>query len=150
MWHWWGPLQTTLCFPVTAQPDKLMCIPLGQRKTFYTIQLKLQFRHMQRHVRWHVNMFQQSLHIIADACQNCVMMDVVAGSHLGDQTTIHWLTFQLQCLVKVKAGCWMPILKRFLQWRAGCAISGLSPKLLQSSPACLCFWIRYTGPSSSS
>ena len=32
--HWWGLLQTTLCFPVTAQPDWFMCIPLGQRKTF--------------------------------------------------------------------------------------------------------------------
>ena len=32
--HWWGLLQTTLCFPVTAQPDWSMCIPLGQRKTF--------------------------------------------------------------------------------------------------------------------
>ena len=39
MWHWWGPLQTTLCFPVTTQPDCLMCIPLGQMKTllnYYT------------------------------------------------------------------------------------------------------------------
>ena len=33
MWHWWGTLQTTLCFPVTAQPDWLMNIPLGQMKT---------------------------------------------------------------------------------------------------------------------
>ena len=29
-----GLLQTTLCFPVTAQHDWFMCIPLGQRKTF--------------------------------------------------------------------------------------------------------------------
>ena len=34
MRHWWGLLQTTLCFPVTAQLDWFMCIPLGQRKTF--------------------------------------------------------------------------------------------------------------------
>ena len=34
MRYWWGLLQTTLCFPVTAQPDWFMCIPLGQRKTF--------------------------------------------------------------------------------------------------------------------
>ena len=34
MRHWWGLLQTTLCFPVTAQPDWFMCIPLGQRETF--------------------------------------------------------------------------------------------------------------------
>ena len=34
MRHWWGLQQTTLCFPVTAQPDWFMCIPLGQRKTF--------------------------------------------------------------------------------------------------------------------
>ena len=32
--HWWELLQTTICFPVTAQPDRFMCIPLGQRKTF--------------------------------------------------------------------------------------------------------------------
>ena len=32
--HWWGLLQTILCFPVTAQPDWFMCIPHGQRKTF--------------------------------------------------------------------------------------------------------------------
>ena len=34
MRHWWGLLQTTLCFPVTAQPGWFMCIPLGQRKAF--------------------------------------------------------------------------------------------------------------------
>ena len=34
MRHWRGPLSTTLWFPVTAQPDWLMCIPLGQRKIF--------------------------------------------------------------------------------------------------------------------
>ena len=45
------------------------------------------------------------------------------------------LVIQLQCLMKMQAGCWMPILYRFLRWRAGCAISGLSPKLLPSSPA---------------
>ena len=26
MQHWWGSLWTTLCFPVTTQPDWLMCI----------------------------------------------------------------------------------------------------------------------------
>ena len=34
MRHWLGLLQKILCFPVTAQPDWFMCIPLGQRKTF--------------------------------------------------------------------------------------------------------------------
>ena len=32
MRHWWGLLQTTLCFPVTAQPDWFMCIQLVRGK----------------------------------------------------------------------------------------------------------------------
>ena len=33
MRHWWEPLLTILCFPVAAQRDWLMYIPLGERKT---------------------------------------------------------------------------------------------------------------------
>ena len=45
----------------------------------HIIPLDLQFRHIQRHVREHVNIFQCPLHVM-DACQNCVMMDVMAGN----------------------------------------------------------------------
>ena len=41
--------------------------------------LDLQFRHIQRHVREHVNIFQCPLHVM-DACQNCVTMDAMAGN----------------------------------------------------------------------
>ena len=34
----------------------------------------------------------------------------------------------------MQAGCWMPILQRVLRWRTSCAISGLSSKLITSSP----------------
>ena len=39
----------------------------------------LQFCHIQRHVREHVNIFQCPLHVM-DACQNCVTMDAMAGN----------------------------------------------------------------------
>ena len=45
----------------------------------HIIPLDLQFRHIQRHVREHVNMFQWPLHVM-DACQNCVTMDAMAGN----------------------------------------------------------------------
>ena len=45
----------------------------------HIIPLDLQFRHIQRHVREHVNIFQWPLHVM-DACQNCVMMDAMAGN----------------------------------------------------------------------
>ena len=45
----------------------------------HIILLDLQFRHIQRHVREHVNIFQWPLHVM-DACQNCVTMDVMAGN----------------------------------------------------------------------
>ena len=41
--------------------------------------LDLQFRHIQRHVREHVNIFQCPSHVM-DACQNCVTMDTMAGN----------------------------------------------------------------------
>ena len=63
---------------------------------------------------------------------NWVMMDAMARNQ---GTKMHWLLFQLQCLVKMQAWCWMPILQRVLRWRAGYAISGISPKLLPSTPA---------------
>ena len=47
-----------------------------------------------------------------DACQNCVMMNAMAGNQLGDQTEMHLLAFQLQCLMKVQA----LVFKRILQW----------------------------------
>ena len=45
----------------------------------HIIPLDLQFRHIQRHVREHVNIFQCPLHVM-DACQNCVTMDAMAGN----------------------------------------------------------------------
>ena len=45
----------------------------------HIIPLDLQFRHIQRHVREHVNIFQWPLHVM-DACQNCVTMDAMAGN----------------------------------------------------------------------
>ena len=45
----------------------------------HIIPLDLQFRHKQRHVREHVNIFQWPLHVM-DACQNCVTMDAMAGN----------------------------------------------------------------------
>ena len=45
----------------------------------HIILLDLQFRHIQRHVREHVNIFQCPLHVM-DACQNCVTMDAMAGN----------------------------------------------------------------------
>ena len=45
----------------------------------HIIPLDLQFRHIQRHVREHVKIFQCPLHVM-DACQNCVMMDAMAGN----------------------------------------------------------------------
>ena len=43
------------------------------------IPLDLQFRSVQRHVRWHVNIFQWPFHVM-DAYQNSVTMDVMAGN----------------------------------------------------------------------
>ena len=59
------------------------------REVLHLVPLDLQFRHMQQHVRWHVNtshtyIHQQHLYIM-DACQNSVMMDVMARNQLGDQ-----------------------------------------------------------------
>ena len=82
MRHWWGLLQTTLCFPVTAQPDWFMCIPLGQRKTFwqfYTSFLLICNSAIYSGMWEHVNIFQCPLHVM-DACQNCVTMDAMAGN----------------------------------------------------------------------
>ena len=45
----------------------------------HIIPLDLQFCHIQRHVREHVNIFQCPLHVV-DACQNCVTMDAMAGN----------------------------------------------------------------------
>ena len=45
----------------------------------HIILLDLQFRHIQRHVREHVNIFQCPLHVM-DACHNCVTMDAMAGN----------------------------------------------------------------------
>ena len=45
----------------------------------HIIPLDLQFRHIQRHVREHVNIFQWPLHVMDD-CQNCVTMDAMAGN----------------------------------------------------------------------
>ena len=45
----------------------------------HIIPLDLQFCHIQRHVREHVNIFQCPLHVM-DACQNCVTMDAMAGN----------------------------------------------------------------------
>ena len=45
----------------------------------HIIPLDLQFRHVQRHVRKHVNIFQWHLHVM-DACQNCVTMDAMTGN----------------------------------------------------------------------
>ena len=45
----------------------------------HIIPLDMQFRHVQRHVRLHVNIFQWPLHVM-DACQNCVTMDAMAGN----------------------------------------------------------------------
>ena len=44
----------------------------------HIIPLDLQFRHIQRHVREHVNIFQCPLHVM-DACQSCVTTDAMAG-----------------------------------------------------------------------
>ena len=100
-------------------------------EVLHIVPLDLQSHYMQRHVRWHSNTFHTHIHqrpfYIMDACQNCVMMDAMARNPLGDQNA-------LQCLVKMQAKCSMPILQRFRHWRAGCDISGLSPKLLPSSP----------------
>ena len=46
---------------------------------FHIIPLDLQFRHIQRHVREHVNIFQCPVHVM-DACQNRVTMDAMAGN----------------------------------------------------------------------
>ena len=43
-----------------------------------------------------------------DACQNC--HDGCDGRESGDQTEVHKLAFQQQCLMKVQALCWMRIL----------------------------------------
>ena len=45
----------------------------------HIIPLDLQFRHIQRHVRELVNIFQWPLHVM-DACQNCDTMDAMAGN----------------------------------------------------------------------
>ena len=45
----------------------------------HIIPLDLQFCHIQRHVREHVNIIQCPLHVM-DACQNCVTMDAMAGN----------------------------------------------------------------------
>ena len=45
----------------------------------HIIPFDLQFRHVQRHVRKHVNIFQWPWHVM-DACQNCVSMDAMAGN----------------------------------------------------------------------
>ena len=45
----------------------------------HLVPLDLQFCHLQRHVREHVNIFQWPLHVM-DACQNCVTMDAMAGN----------------------------------------------------------------------
>ena len=51
----------------------------------HIIPLDLQFRHIQRHVREHVNIFQWPLHVM-DACQNCATMDAMAGNQGTKQT----------------------------------------------------------------
>ena len=74
----------TLCFPVTAQPDWLMCIPLGQRKTFSKFDTSFCLfcnsaicSGMWDKNKFHTHILQRPLYIM-DACQNCVMMDARA------------------------------------------------------------------------
>ena len=63
-------------------------------EVLHLVPLDLQFCHMQRQVRWHVNIFHTYIHqrplYIMDACQNCVMMDVMARNQLGDQKCTSW------------------------------------------------------------
>ena len=77
--HWWGLLQTSSSncttwlihvHPTWSEENILAVLH---------ITLDLQFRHIQRHVREHVNIFQWPLHVM-DACQNCVTMDAMAGN----------------------------------------------------------------------
>ena len=106
-------------------------------EVLHIVPLDLQFRHIQLHVTWHVNILHTHINHrpfhIMDACQKCVTMVAMPGNHLGDQTQMHELVFQLLCLMKVQPGCWMAIL-HFGHWRAGYVSSALSPELLPSSP----------------
>ena len=106
-------------------------------EVLHLVRLDLQFCHMQLHVRWHVSIFhthihQRPLHIL-DACQNCVMMPAMGRNHLGDKNALI-SDSNYSVWWKCKLGVECPFYKIFIRWRAGCATSGISPKLLPSSP----------------
>ena len=112
-----------------------MCIPLAQGKHSWSFSPRSAWSEIPPYAAARVHIFHTNIHqrrlYIMDASQNWVMMDAMARNQ---GTKMHWLLFQPQCLVKMQAWCWMPILQRVLRWRAGYAISGLSPKLLPSTP----------------
>ena len=58
-------------------------------EVLHLVPFDLHFRHRQRHVRWHVNIFHAHIHqrplYIMYTCQNFVLMDAMARNQLGDQ-----------------------------------------------------------------
>ena len=60
----------------------LTCSEENILEVLHIVPLDLQFRHMQRHVRWHVNIFHTHIHqrhsYIMDVCLKWVMMDAMA------------------------------------------------------------------------
>ena len=69
------------------------------------------FHQMQRHVRWHVNKFHIHIHQRPyNGCLSKLCHDGCDGRESGDK--LYLLAFQLQCLMRVQAGYWMPILQR--------------------------------------
>ena len=65
MRHWWGPPQTTLfssnctTWLIDVHPNWL---EENIFKVLHIVPLDLQFCHMQRHVRWHVNILHSYMH----------------------------------------------------------------------------------------
>ena len=103
-------------------------------KVLHLVPLDLQFRHMHRHVRWHVNIFHTHIHqrhlYMMDACQNgswWIWWQRIRGPKCTNccfNYSVWW-----KCRLCVECPFYS-----FVHWRACCAISGLSPKLLPSSP----------------
>ena len=137
MWHWWGPLQRTLYFPVTAQPDDWCASHLVRWKHSWIVTPRSAWSAIPPYAAAceitckFISYPYPLTTFVYNGCLSKLCHDGCDGKKSG---TKHAL-FSVSTTVFWQAGCWMPILQRFLHWRFGCAISGLSPKLLPCSPA---------------
>ena len=139
MRHWWGPPQTTLfssnctTWLIDVHPNWL---EENIFKVLHIVPLDRQFCHMQRHVRWHVNILHSYMH------QHPLRTMDVCTTHGGWDGGESVRGPNKNALINVSTAVFNEIWvmnahsKRFFfHWRSGSAISGLSPKLLPSSLA---------------